>query len=291
MNEELTLPCRFAVDGSGAPAQTSRGRVRCVFCDPGFLADVMTSALKIRVTLTNTLRQWERSAPNICQLAFRESTLLMLSDDDLASLRRALVPRGTRSWMDALHQRSAVARAGKTEPEFAAVVGGDKDYVRKKMFPARQRRVRHSNTPWRHPMTEAMRATVRDVANNDTGLPAAQLSETSKNLEMWCKEGSWAVCKQCGSVQARHLKEQDTRRATRPVIKTCKNCAKRCAKRTWVPAPADVPVPLRQLDRAVLQALRPLDIDCGPEWRASGMIRFSWAMDDVEDKIEMLPAC
>ena len=48
-------------------------------------------------------------------------------------------------------------------------------------------------------MTEITRATVHDVAENDTGLPAAQLTEKAKHVELWCKEGSWAVCEQCGS--------------------------------------------------------------------------------------------
>ena len=52
---------------------------------------------------------------------------------------------------------------------------------------------------------------------------------------------------------------------------------------------------LRGLSVEQIQALRPLDIDSGPEWKAefgyyfhSAMIRFSWSAEDVEDKIDAL---
>ena len=65
--------------------------------------------------------------------------------------------------------------------------------------------------------------------------------------------------------------------------------------RTVASLAADVPVPLRGLSRDVLLALRPLNIDCGPAWKAehgyyfhSSMIRFSWSQLDVLDKIRQL---
>ena len=292
-----THDCRFATDGTGLRARTQRGRKRCMFCDPGYIHEIMTAGGVVQGKLTRILRGWQRNAPDILQLALAESTLALLPDEQREALKRKLGVKSLNVWRDALKKRAAVVRhRGCATAAFAGKMEADRQYIVKKMFPHRQRRVRHSNTPWRHPMTEITKATVHDVAENDTGLPAAQLTEKAKHVELWCKEGSWAVCEQCGSVQARHLKENDTHRATGPTIKACKNCAKPMEKRTWVPAPHEVPGPLRGLHEDVIRALRPLDIDCGPEWRAefgyrfhSSMIRFSWAEDDVEDKIEMLP--
>ena len=292
-----THDCRFAADGSGHRARTDRCRKRCMFCDPAFIQEIMTGSAVARGNLTRILRSWQKNAPHILQLAFDESTLALLTDEQREALQRKLGTKSGNVWRDALQKRASITQNNRrATAAFAGKMEADRQYIVKKMFPHRQRRVRHSNTPWRHPMTEITKATVHDVAENDTGLPAAQLTEKAKHVELWCKEGSWAVCEQCGSVQARHLKENDTHRAGGPTIKACKNCAKPLEKRTWVPAPHEVPGPLRGLTEDVIRALRPLDIDCGPEWRAefgyrfhSSMIRFSWAEDDVEDKIEMLP--
>ena len=60
--------------------------------------------------------------------------------------------------------------------------------------------------------------------------------------------------------------------------------------------PDDVPEALRNLPWEVVVALRPLDIDVGPERRATAgyrqktrMIKFLWAAKKVKDKIEHLP--
>ena len=146
-------------------------------------------------------------------------------------------------------------------------------------------------------MSEELRGQVRDLAHNDAGLPAANNSPAAAALESWCKRGSWDMCRQCASVQPRHLKEAASRDAAKGNIILCKNCAKKEDKQTWIPSPEDVPAVLRGLSSAQIEALRPLDVDSGPEWKAefgyyfhSSMIRFSWAADDVEDKIDALPS-
>lgn len=146
-------------------------------------------------------------------------------------------------------------------------------------------------------MSEELRGQVRDLAHNDAGLPAAYVSSAAAALETWCKRGSWDLCRQCASVQPRHLKEAASRDAAKGNIILCKNCAKKEDKKTWMPSPEDVPAVLRGLSWAQIEALRPLDVDSGPEWKAefgyyfhSSMIRFSWALDDVEDKIDALPS-
>ncbi|CAE7481979.1 unnamed protein product [Symbiodinium sp. CCMP2592] len=141
-------------------------------------------------------------------------------------------------------------------------------------------------------MSEDLTKTIHDVAPNDTGLPAACASLSAIAVEAWCHRASWGLCALCGSVQPQHLKEAATRKLPASVIKRCKNCEKNETKQIWVPWPEEVPQPLQGLSREVLLALRPLDVDCGPEWKAdygyyfhSTMLRLAWSAQDVEEKI------
>ena len=151
-----------------------------------------------------------------------------------------------------------------------------------------------------------------DVAENDCGLPAANQFPESAAIEAWCKFGSWAMCVRCHAIQPRPLQPNDAVRVAKTTVtaKACHYCkhgetllrsrfappAERQIPRYYVPQPDDVPRPLRNLPASVLQALRPLDIDCGAYDRVlhgyrahSAMIRFSWAASDVQKKIVALP--
>ena len=68
-----------------------------------------------------------------------------------------------------------------------------------------------------------------------------------------------------------------------------------CKKKEAPQQPHDVPGPLQQLPKQVIEALRPLDIDTGVYERVpqgyrvhSSMIRFAWSAEDVETKISKL---
>ncbi|CAE7917126.1 unnamed protein product, partial [Symbiodinium necroappetens] len=144
-------------------------------------------------------------------------------------------------------------------------------------------------------MSPDLQRQIHDLAFNDTGLPRASVAPTAERLETWCKQHSWKVCALCGSVQPQHLKEADLRDKAPTALAKCKNCSKPEAAQIWVPSVEEVPGPLRGLSRPMLLALRPLDIDCGPEWKAdygyyfhSAMIRLSWSEMDVLEKIHTL---
>jgi hypothetical protein len=135
-----------------------------------------------------------------------------------------------------------------------------------------------------------------DVASNDTGLPGidSDIDPDAKSLEQWCKTGSWKMCETCHSLHPQRLLPGDMLRAgpTKVTAKSCNNCR----SGTTVPQPAHVPKTLRNLPLNVLDALRPLDICTGVEKYAmhgyrikTGMINFSWAEQDVNDKIDNLP--
>ena len=285
-------PCVFASDGSGEAARGKHAG-RCSFCDPRAMAKAVSTA-QGRNILVRSLKAWHQNAPRIFEAAFRESTLAGIHPDVQATLRaQAEEP----SYTETLARRAAVL-AGPTPGEqrsYKEAVAQDRAYVQKKFFPRRKRAVRHAGHEWTNPMSEELQEKVRDLLPNDTGLPAASISHASKAMEQWCKKMSWGLCKQCASVQPIHLKEGVLHASAFEPLVRCKNCSKPEAKRTWIPQPEDVPEQLRGLTRQELEALRPLDVDCGPAWKAdfgyyfhSAMIRFSWAETDVEDKIKAL---
>ena len=129
-----------------------------------------------------------------------------------------------------------------------------------------------------------------DIAANDAGLPRAATSTRATFVEQWCKFGSFAICKQCRSLQPRPLEPIETRRVA-PAEMTAKAC-KQCRAGQWVPQPEDIPRPLRKLSVKLSKVLRPLDIHVGPEKRAPNgyrhhatMFRMSWSKQSVQEKI------
>ncbi|CAE7258069.1 PIF1 [Symbiodinium sp. CCMP2592] len=297
--------CRYAADGSGSPARGMHAHL-CIFCSPVAMAKTLETPTG-RGSIVRLLKQWRIKAPAIFEEAFANSALTSAPDAVRQQLRASAerpVRTGARataasrmSQDAALSWRQSVVAAPTTAQlqEYREGVADDRAYARRKFFPQRDRLVRHANFRWRNPMSPDLLTQVHDLAPNDTGLPAARVSATATSLETWCKQHSWKVCSCCGSVQPRHLKEADLSEKAPTALARCKNCSKPEAARLWVPSSDEVPIPLRGLSREVLLALRPLDIDCGPEWKAdygyffhSTMIRLSWSESDVLDKIRAL---
>ena len=136
------------------------------------------------------------------------------------------------------------------------------------------------------------------MVDNASPLPAAVSSDIAMGLQRWCQRGAWAMCSACHLLQPRALTEKDLNLDIAPVPEIPKSACRRCRAKhqRLVPQPEDVPMPFRDLSTDILHALRPLDIDVGPEVRASGggyrkkvrMITFSWSLQSVDDKIHGL---
>ena len=119
------------------------------------------------------------------------------------------------------------------------------------------------------------------------------LQYRTKFTELWCKFGSWGICKECRSLQPRPLEPIDTRRVAKAEI-TAKSC-KQCRGQQWVPQPSEIPKPLLKLNKKLIEVLRPLEIDVGPYKQAgngyrihSAMSRFSWCKKSVHAKISQV---
>ena len=85
-----------------------------------------------------------------------------------------------------------------------------------------------------------------DVAPNDSGLPGADAGK-ARNVELWCKHGSWQICRHCHSVHPKPLKPMDTKRMAPRTTKSCSHCR----NGGYVPQPAHVPRQLRDLNDKV----------------------------------------
>ena len=247
-----------------------------------------------RGNVVRLLKKWRTTAPAVYEAALRRSVLAFLPPETRTALiepsRQPSKPDKDTvlSW-----RTSVLAPPTPTEVEdFKARVDSDRAYVHRKFFPGHARRVKHAQWTWRNPQSEALQNRVQDLAPNDTGLPSACTSSSAVALEAWCKRASWGLCAICGSVQPQHLKEAACSRVPAAVIQRCKNCKKNKSKQIWVPWPEEVPEPLQGLSREIILALRPLEVDCGPEWKAdygyffhSTMLRLAWSAQDVEAKI------
>ena len=202
------LPCRYAADGSGAPAQGKHAG-RCIFCSSAAMARVIDTP-QGRGNVVRLLKRWRLTAPDIFEAALSGSTLASAPEAVRLQVRFSAErpvrggPRGAPISQDqALRWRQSVAAAPDAAQlqEYRAQVADDRAYVQRKFFPQRDRLVRHADFRWRNPMSAELQAQVQDLAFNDTGLPPATITPMATRLETWCKQHSWKVCALCGMVQ------------------------------------------------------------------------------------------
>ncbi|CAE7255818.1 PIF1 [Symbiodinium sp. CCMP2592] len=284
--------------GQAATVQPFRKQTHCLFCSDTTLDHVLAHQRGAQVT--KTLRQLkalssEKYEEALCNLRQRQGD--NFASDFAARVERAERKSQTTSspavdqWRTALQFRQRVAGAldRRAAAAHTVKVRRDRGLVRRKFF-CPQHLSRHY-TEANVAEELALAPPAADVAFNDSGLPAPDISERAKMAEQWCKLGSWRICRQCHSVRPRPFQPGDLRRVAQPTVKTCTLC-RRGAR---VPQPGDVPEPLRELSADVVLALRPLDVDTGNYERAphgyrvhASMVRFAWAAKDVETKIAQL---
>ncbi|CAK0906832.1 unnamed protein product, partial [Prorocentrum cordatum] len=120
-------------------------------------------------------------------------------------------------------------------------------------------------------------------------------------LRSWAAKGSWGICKECHVLQPRPMHEIDMfLDASEEISKSaCRRC--NASREMYVPLPDDVPGPLRGLSEEIVEALRPIENDVGPETRSTDtfgrpngyrkkvkMITFYFSKWHVKDKIKEL---
>lgn len=258
---------------------------------------------RARGRLLTVLRQLHAEQPDVARLAVEalpEEHQGRLDQEMKQEPRRqrqeAARQEKDRQWDAAMAARRSI-RAKPTEEDrhlWDGRVADDRARVQRKFFPNHLKIVKHTGHQWSNPMPEELRESVQDIAPNDTGLPAAQVSPVATMLEQWCKLGSWGVCGKCHSIDTRHLKEVDARRVAKQVLASCRWC-RGSEDADVVPQPSDTPKALRKLNTAIIAALCPLELDCGPYERPlhgyrihTALVRLSWAAESVKHKIKAL---
>ena len=122
------------------------------------------------------------------------------------------------------------------------------------------------------------------------------MSECSQNFLHWAKTNSWFMCAACHRMETRILEPADINANNRqlPGTKRCKHCL----TGVGYPAPqwSDIPAELQNLDVGIIEALRPLEVDCGAATRATAgyrihedMVRFRWQPISVKERLRSLP--
>ena len=202
------------------------------------------------------------------------------------------------TWQELLHQhRRQLCKPlnNKKRKEYEAAVRLDQRVPRRKfLFPEKiMKRAGEAEEAAEKQAVQDTCGEIGHLAPNDTDLPLPS-EEKARMVEAWCKQGSWAMCEKCHSMCPRNLGPMDLRRVNKATILASQCPA--CKYGEYVPQPEHVPEPLRNLKPLVLEALRPLDMDIGPEVRAphgypvkSGMMAFSWKEDSVVAMIQALP--
>eukprot|EP00971_Amphidinium_carterae_P303327 6027285-Amphidinium_carterae.6 len=163
-------------------------------------------------------------------------------------------------WSVALAQRvrTAGALTEKEKEEYIKVTLRDRAQARRKIF-FPENKSKHYTEQNEKDEVSKMPAEPSDLAPNDSGLPAPDYSHKAKMAEQWCKQGSWQMCQNCRSMRPRPFRPGDLHRAAAPTVKTCSVCR----SGGKVAQPRDVPEPLCNLNKKIIEALRPLDVFTG----------------------------
>lgn len=283
--------CLFSLAKVGEPARPFSGN-RCLFCDPERMATACHS-VKGRKDITRGLK------------AFRASY------EQHSYVYNAALMRVPEEWQDKFHAEALKEKRGPARKPRNAEVAVQAQATaetwkaalcdRKRAFSSlgsravtaykKRRKADRNRVEKKFFLDNGLPAPQpEDIAENDAGLPRATTSTRATFVEQWCKFGSFAICKQCRSLQPRPLEPIDTRRVA-PAEMTVKAC-KQCRAGQWVPQPEDIPRPLKKLSVKLSKVLRPLDIHVGPEKKAANgyrhhatMFRMSWSKQSVQEKI------
>ena len=298
-------PCTFSSSRQGSPAaiQPRRGQRGCMFCSDEHLerllgcrnGDQVTKTLKDMKTLDD--RKYQACLGNLRRR--RGEALVRDFSARVARAEQRAAKRGTpkltsqQKWQSALKKRVRTKGAlrRREQKAYDKTLLKDRMSVRRKMFFSDLKGKHYTQANDAEELAE-MPLESADITPNDSGLPAAQVSDRARAVEQWCKFGSWQSCETCHSVRPRALRPVDLHKQASPTVKKCALCR----KGEHVPQPDHVPEALRGLQSEVIHALRPLDIDTGKLERVpygyrvhSSMIQFLWSANSIEDKVEALP--
>ena len=256
-------PCTFSTSHLGTPAKIhpERGEKHCMFCSKEALEKAFSfDRPKVVPTLKKLSEEARRKAfSNIESWQGQEKAQEIKSK---VSKVKAKPPK--EEWKQLLEARKPLKAPMEEEEQikYEQAVRKDRQRARRKVL-CPEHKGKHGSLAQEEKEVAEVRARcgeIADLATNDCGMPAPQ-NETARMLEAWCKQGSWAMCTTCHSLQPQNLEPMDLKRV-KAASMTPKKCTA-CRHEEYVPALEDVPPALRNLTPEVLQALRPLDVNTG----------------------------
>ena len=295
-------PCQFNTRQVGMASQGKAGRRCCIFCQKAEMEGALRTprgrgnisrvlkhfaAFEEQDVLQEALRRIGLWAPEWLPTFTGKSQETKRYKRPAAARVRVAADVANVQWKESTNKRKScwAPPSGPERKTFRSAVLADQRFAKKRFFGDVPRRSRGKGDD------------LLGIVPNDSDLPAANLSATSIGLQKWCEAGSWGMCPKCHVLQPRPMQPSSLDRVDKPYIaaSSCRRCKALHPHR--VPVPEDVPSALRNLTPAIIAALRPLDMDVGPESRAENgyrkklrMIRFSWALESVSDKIRALPS-
>lgn len=256
-------PCVFSTTVPKSPALIHPGRneKHCKFCSavalekalsskrPKVLRDLKGLAEAERALALTAIAEWQ--GPEIAQ-GFTEK---------VNTVKKACERPDWKSLLEARQLLQAPLAEEEVE-QYEKAVRQDRQRARRKVL-CPEHKGKHGTRKQEEQELAEVRARCgdsADLASNDVGLPAPA-DATARMVEAWCKQGSWAMCERCHSLQPKNLEPMDLKRVAKATI-SAKACTA-CKHNEYVPALEDVPLALRSLPPRVVRALRPLDVDTG----------------------------
>ena len=204
--------CFFSIARIGRAARKEAKSAKCLFCDPERMSAACNSA-KGRSNITKALKAFRAEYDQYRHVY--NAAILRVPDEwrekfhtqalkQKQSLPKRQAPvaqhaeSAAKQWKTALESRKRAFKdvGSKEVTAYKKRRTADRNRVEKKFF------VDH----------DLPKLQAEDIAPNDAGLPRAATSSQAAFVEQWCKFGSWAICKQCHSLQPRPLEPVDTRR-------------------------------------------------------------------------------
>ncbi|CAK0908773.1 unnamed protein product [Prorocentrum cordatum] len=264
--------CIFNTQLPGKPARVKKSdNSLCSWCDPGRLRTMRACGAGGVLTQLEAFRAKDpvvsAKAMAIAKDIFGDDYRAKLQQKrNRANQQGAQHPRRKgeqkEQWAEALQKRQLQMASPHREHEarkrYRADVLADQKKVMNSFFPEEAER-RPRGRADEVPKPEDVLPPLKDATHSDL----------SAGLRSWLERGSWGKCRTCGCLQPRPMHEIDL--AGDPKVEIPQRQCRRCnaGRDYWAPCPDDVPKPLRNLSEDIVQALRPIDIDVGPETRST----------------------
>ncbi|CAK0844936.1 unnamed protein product [Prorocentrum cordatum] len=294
--------CPFSTANPGQPAYVKKAdKHLCSWCDPPRLRGMQGVKRNGLLTQLKVFREKDKAvfakAEAILKEVFGDNYLAQLKKKTVRQNQQAAKARrrtGKTNWPTKLAKRRLVMESPTVDEE------ARKKF--RKLALADLKKV--ENSFYKDKAERKLRGRADEVPKSkdlEPPIGEAGFSDLSKGLRSWAAKGSWGICKECHVLQPRPMHEIDMfLDASEEISKSaCRRC--NASREMYVPLPDDVPGPLRGLSEDIVEALRPIEIDVGPETRSTDtfgrpngyrkkvkMITFYFSKWHVKDKIKEL---